>query len=479
MRDHNQKQEGTIAERYALDYLRLVFRDKASETRYQRETLSSAINHVRLYVGAGAACYALFGLLDYHLLSGPTLYAILALRFGFVVSTLLIVFAFTFHKRFYEFAQAALFCAMLSSGIGILAMIAILPSPYNGTYYAGIIMVAAYCGTLIRLKFIVSSSCAAFLMLGYQAVVLYINPIPFAIHLSNTFFLAMAVGVGLFTSYLHELYMRRAYIGDIIIRAQNEKSRALLIEARVANKAKSEFLATMSHELRTPLNAVCGFSEIIKSEMFGPIGQKQYADYASDIHNSGTHLLSIINDILDIAKAEAGKLQLSETTVDLPDAVLSCVRMCRASADKKNITVNMIGFDKVLQILGDERLIRQAVLNLLSNAIKFTDAKGRIDIKLDVLNGGDVSVSVSDTGVGIAKEDIERVLQPFEQVEGALARQNGGTGLGLPYSEKIAQIHGGRLALESTLGEGTECQIILPNWRMLDVVEPEALREAS
>jgi len=153
--------------------------------------------------------------------------------------------------------------------------------------------------------------------------------------------------------------------------------------------------------------------------------------------------------------------------------------MCRASADKKNITVNMIGFDKVLQILGDERLIRQAVLNLLSNAIKFTDAKGRIDIKLDVLNGGDVSVSVSDTGVGIAKEDIERVLQPFEQVEGALARQNGGTGLGLPYSEKIAQIHGGRLALKSTLGEGTECQIILPYWRMLDVVEPEALREAS
>ena len=479
MREDEQKQDRSIASQYALDHLRLSFRDKPSEAKYQKETLSEAIRYIQLYIGAGAVCYGVFGILDSYLLSDPALYAVWTIRFGIVVPALMIAFALTFHPRFHLFAQITLFSAMLVSGLGVLAMTAILPPPYNGTYYAGIIMVAAYCGTWFRIKFLVSASCVIFLMAAYQPVALWINPVPFGIYLSNTFFMTMAIGVGLFTSYLHELYMRRAYVSDVIIRAQNERSRALLIESRVANKAKSEFLATMSHELRTPLNAICGFSEIIKSEMFGQIGHAQYSEYARDIHNSGTHLLSIINDILDIAKAESGKLQLSETSVDLPDAVISCIRMCRASADKKDVAIEMFGFDGGLHILGDERLIRQVVLNLLSNAIKFTESAGRVKVRLSINSGRDVIIEVIDTGVGIAELDIQRVLRPFEQVEGSLARQNGGTGLGLPYSEKIAEIHGGRLELESTLGLGTRCRIILPQWRLLEVIEPKTLRIAS
>ena len=467
------------ASKYALDHLRLTFRDAEAETVYQRESLNNAISFVRYYIGGGAVCISLFGLLDAALLSGPVLNSVLALRFGFIVPILLLVFALTYHRRFHAFSQVPLIVAMLSSGLGIIAMTAILPAPYNGTYYAGIIMVAVYCGTLFRLKFAHSSACSIALMLAYHVVALWVNPVPIGIYLNNAFFLAMAVGIALLTTYLNELYMRRAYVSEMIIRAQHKKSHALLIEARVANKAKSEFLATMSHELRTPLNAICGFSEMMTQEIFGPVGQEQYADYAADIHNSGTHLLSIINDILDIAKAEAGKLQLSETAVDLSETVQTCTRMCQGAADKKGILIETSGIDEIVQVLGDERLLRQALLNLLSNAVKFTDVGGRINVTLEIFANGEIAIEVTDTGVGIAEEDIARIMRPFEQVEGSLARQNGGTGLGLPYSEKIAEIHGGRLLLSSTLGTGTRCQIILPQWRFLDVIEPSELRQAS
>ena len=478
MSDKLTNEERVVASKYALDHLRLSFRDKECEAQYQEDTLNVALSFVRYYVAAGAVFYVLFGALDYLILPASMLHMTLSVRLGLVMPVLAFILALTYHPRFHSFAQWALTAAMLACGMGIIVMAAILPAPYNGTYYAGIIMVAAYCGTLIRLKFQYSSLCSLILIGSYQIVAVYVNPLPRDIYFNNMFFLAMATGVGIFASYLHELYMRRAYVADVVIRAQNEKTKALLIEARVANKAKSEFLATMSHELRTPLNAICGFSEIIKNEMFGPVGQKQYSEYAHDIHHSGSHLLAIINDILDIAKAEAGKLTLSESAIDLTEVAQSCIRMCRASAEQKGVSLRISGLETPVIVVADERLLRQALLNLLSNAIKFTEPLGHVKISVHVQIDGDVALEIADTGVGIPAGDIARVMRPFEQVAGSMARQNGGTGLGLPYSEKIAEIHGGRLKLKSAIGCGTRCSIILPAWRLLEVAVAPHLREA-
>jgi signal transduction histidine kinase len=253
----------------------------------------------------------------------------------------------------------------------------------------------------------------------------------------------------------------------------------LLIETQAANKAKSEFLATMSHELRTPLNAICGFSEIIEGEMFGPVGCPQYADYAKDIRTSGNHLLSIINDILDIAKAEAGKLVLNEEAFDLAETVESTVRMVTGTAEQKGLQILTGGVETAVMVCADKRLLSQALLNLLSNAIKFTEARGRVKVSLVTHDTGDVSIEIVDTGVGIAPADMDRIMRPFEQVESAMSRQNGGTGLGLPYSQKISEIHGGRLTLESALGLGTRCRIIIPEWRHINSVQALGLRKAS
>ena len=467
-----------IEAKFALDPLRLTFRDPSIESRFQSFSLEKAIGVIRAYFAAGAILYILFGFLDM-LCAGNTLPAIWTIRFGIVTPGLLLILAASYHRNFVKYAQFALLAAMGLSGFGVLAMTAIIPAPYNGLYYAGLIMVSAYCGSLIRLKSLYSAMMSLVLFACYQVVALKINPVPFETYVSNNFFLAMASGVGVFSSYIHEIYLRRSYVSKNVIEEQAAKTRKLLIETQVANKAKSEFLATMSHELRTPLNAICGFSEILKNEMFGPMGNEQYVEYSTDIHMSGTHLLSIIDDILDLAKAESGKLVLQESPVRLTEVAQTCLRICSANADKNGVTLDVDASDLDVEVLVDERLIRQAVLNLLSNAIKFTPEGGRVTILIETGIDEKVSITVEDSGSGIAEKDIDRVLRPFEQVQSAMISKHGGTGLGLPYSQKIAEIHGGLLTLESELDVGTRATIVLPAWRNMGTTEIPELKLAS
>jgi two-component system cell cycle sensor histidine kinase PleC len=394
------------------------------------------------------------------------------------VPILLSIFTLTFFPLFYRVAQQALSMVMISSGEGIVVMTAIMGPPGNSQYYAGLIMIVIYCGSLIRLKFHYSVLISLLLLASYEVVAFFINPIPIATFISNTFFLAMATGVGLFSAYIQELYIRRAYVGRHIVEEKNRLVSQALTEAVRANKSKSEFLATMSHELRTPLNAIIGFSDIIKRELFGSIENERYADYAKDIHGAGSHLLSIINDILDLAKAESGKLQLNEHEFDLTETLEACVRMCSGRADAGKIEMIFFGGQSEIRAIADERLILQIVANLVTNAIKFTPENGTVRIYVTATPQKGIIITVTDTGIGIAPENIERVLRPFEQVENSYARKHGGSGLGLPYAKRLTEMHGGDLKIESELGKGTSVTVSLPAGRLVDVRKRATMKEA-
>jgi signal transduction histidine kinase len=222
---------------------------------------------------------------------------------------------------------------------------------------------------------------------------------------------------------------------------------------------KSEFLANMSHELRTPLNAIIGFSEVLTDRMFGELNEKQ-EEYLRDIYASGTHLLSLINDILDLSKIEAGRMELELTEVDLPTALDNALMLVRERAQRRSLTLHKDVDAEVGQIQGDERKIRQVVLNLLSNAIKFTPEGGRIELAA-VPKDGLVEVSVSDTGVGIAPEDQDKVFEEFRQV-GTADKKAEGTGLGLTLCRKFIELHGGRIWVKSQLGAGSTFTFTIP-----------------
>ncbi len=237
-------------------------------------------------------------------------------------------------------------------------------------------------------------------------------------------------------------------------------------QAEAANLAKSSFLAAMSHELRTPLNAIIGFSEMMLREIMGEFRNEQYRSYVSDIHSSGAHLLQIINDILDLSKAEAGKLTLEEEVFDLREPLRAVTQLVKVRLDEHGLTQTVdIPADLPL-LLADERKTLQMLLNLVTNAIKFSDDGGEITItcRADPIRG--LTVTVADNGIGIAPEDLGRVLEAFEQVDNSLSRRHQGTGLGLPLVKAMIELHGGKLELTSALRVGTQVTIVFPPWRI-------------
>ena len=250
---------------------------------------------------------------------------------------------------------------------------------------------------------------------------------------------------------------------DITERKAQERA---LVEARDAamgaSRAKTAFLANMSHELRTPLNAIIGFSEVMTREIFGPVGSPRYQEYSRLIHESGGHLLELINGVLDMSKIEAGKFELFEELFDLEDVTGMAVRFVKMQAERAGVVISTTIAPEARRIFADKRAVTQMLVNLLSNGVKFTPRGGEVRVTAQVDARG-LEIAVRDTGTGISQSDLAKLGRPFEQVEGPQTRSKEGTGLGLALVKSLAAMHGGEAVLESELGEGTTVKLRLPH----------------
>lgn len=239
-------------------------------------------------------------------------------------------------------------------------------------------------------------------------------------------------------------------------------------QANAASHAKSRLLANVSHELRTPLNAILGFSEIMHQKTFGALNNEKYESYVGAIHNSGQHLLSVIEELLDISRIEAGKLDLDESVFSVRDLVAQTVNMLQPQARSSGVSCHCILGDEDVLVQADAKLIRQSLINLVNNALKFTPAGGRVEVTVEENSNGELEISVTDTGIGMSERDIKIAVQPFGQVQSIMSRNHQGSGLGLPIVDGFMKAHGGRLDITSEEGQGTITRMVLPRSRLRD-----------
>lgn len=366
-----------------------------------------------------------------------------------------------------NFVAASVVCGLTFGALA--AKFAVEMKPYYLRALGGIFGTLAICGTHFIAMAAVTITYDPTVPLDYHAI----SAITLAIGVFSI--TTIIIGLALLGVLIDHHLARRSVVEASRLRAHvleleatKQKLEATtsdllkaLEAAATSNQAKSQFLATMSHELRTPLNAIIGFSEILATELFGPLGNERYLDYAKDIKDSGGHLLSLINDILDFSKVDAGHLNLDDEEISLHTVIEESIRMVRENAVQQNIRVSTHFADNLPNVVCDHRRIRQVLLNLLSNALKFTPPGGQVIVSAQ-LDSKQLNFKITDTGIGIAKADIPLALERFGQIDSSLNRKYEGTGLGLPLSKRLIELHGGTLLLESEVNVGTVVTVTFP-----------------
>jgi signal transduction histidine kinase len=451
----------------------LSFEDAVDERRFQSEDFKHWLHFTRLALFLGLLSYAAFAAVDCFC-AGPALDIVLAIRLGIVCVFLMLVLAATYTKFYATHEQVMLFLVLLIAGGAAITFVGLIPAPGKYLYGFGLDIVIIYCAILTRLNYTCLGAGALVLALTYQPVVLYFNPLPTGPLIAEEAFLIVSVVVSTLGRYWREHYGRQSFITEKLLRQEMARSNALLIEANAANRAKSEFIANMSHELRTPLNAIIGFSDVLQHDRLGWQTGDKYREYARDIHASGSHLLGIINNILDLSKIEAGKYVLAETLLDPATPAQTAALLVRARAEEARLEFKIEIAKEKLELRADPLALQQMLVNLLTNAIKFTP-RGSVRLRAGAVPDG-YRFTVIDTGIGMTHADVDVAITRFGMVGNAFTRGYQGTGLGLPIVSSLAKLHGATLDIQSRPGIGTEISVTFPPER---VVRAAALESAA
>ncbi|QDO97666.1 HAMP domain-containing histidine kinase [Ferrovibrio terrae] len=449
----------------ALRWYDTAFADAAKEREFQQAEGPSAIVYARLALGLAAVLFASFGITDW--LFAPNALAMSAIRAASIL-VLLIAFGATYSPRVLPHHQLLMQVGALSVSIGYIGIVALAPPPLLPLYLDCVVLIIIGIFVVLRMGTLRASLSVLVVMALLDATYLYVGLGTQQDFIVYQLIMLTAFAIGFFSNYIYERQRRIAYLGRRGAEQQAARLEQALrraaeaqMQAEQAARVKSDFVAHVSHELRTPLNAVIGFGEVLERQIFGPLGHAKYAEYARDIRESGQHLLSLINDVLDLSKVEAGRMELHRELLAPHELARASLVLVSGLSHVRGTRIAVDVSQELPPVFGDSRAIKQMLVNLLSNALKFSPPGGQVSITADA---GDrhIRFVISDNGPGMTAEQVQIAMTPFGQVSGMVADSERGTGLGLALANSLAELHGAPLRLESEPGRGTRAIITLP-----------------